>query len=316
MRFTIPTVLALAAQAVANAVPGYSSLHKRSKYPFNQLVAFGDELSDNGSGSFAHGITGNPASVYGNDTWTNGPVAVTYLAQGLGVPLNDFAFGGCCGGGSFGATLNTAYTKSPAGAQSLVQQIANYTGRQTNVKHAMQFIWIGENDLSEHTDAFWEGDPQNTWFANNVSSRIASSVQNLLDKGAPYVFVANIYPKHLAPVTPKYLCSDSTCAATWGKVIQQANTAIEASLKTFGNKVIYYDVFSFMVNLLSDPTKHGFTYPLDQICDGQGSANWNICMVEGHANEHFWMNFIQPTTHAHRLIGADMKAAVDKHFGL
>lgn len=29
------------------------------------MVAFGDELSDNGNGSYAHGITGNPATVYG-----------------------------------------------------------------------------------------------------------------------------------------------------------------------------------------------------------------------------------------------------------
>lgn len=53
----------------------------RSNCPFNQLVAFGDELSDNGNGSYAHGITGSPANVYGFGTWTNGPVAVSYLVS-------------------------------------------------------------------------------------------------------------------------------------------------------------------------------------------------------------------------------------------
>lgn len=78
----------------------------RNSHPFTRLVAFGDELSDNGNGSYAHGITGDPANVYGFGTWTDGPVAVSYLADLLDVPLTDYAFGGCCGGASFGATID------------------------------------------------------------------------------------------------------------------------------------------------------------------------------------------------------------------
>jgi len=64
----------------------------RGKYSFNRLVAFGDEFSDNGNGGFAHGITGSPATVYCFGTWTNGPVAVSYLADLLKMPLRDLAF--------------------------------------------------------------------------------------------------------------------------------------------------------------------------------------------------------------------------------
>ena len=146
--------------------------HGHKGYPFNQVVAFGDELSDNGNGSYAHGITGDPANVYGFGTWTNGPVAVQYLAGLLDMPLNDYAFGGCCGGGSFGATINNTYT--PAAAQwdgkpvpSVHDQIRwNYTNpAPKSIKNSLQFIWTGENDLSEHTDAFWESDPKNDEFA-------------------------------------------------------------------------------------------------------------------------------------------------------
>lgn len=46
------------------------------------------------------------------------------------------------------------------------------------------------------------------------------------DLGAPYVFVANIYPKHIAPVTAKYLCgSNADCVSTWGQILQNANHA-------------------------------------------------------------------------------------------
>ena len=111
---SITTPLAFAIAFAGLQVPALAlpTELKRGTYPFNRLVAFGDELSDNGNGSYAHGITGSPANVYGFGTWTNGPVAVQYLAGLLNVPLVDYAFGGCCGGGSFGATISNAYTVS------------------------------------------------------------------------------------------------------------------------------------------------------------------------------------------------------------
>ena len=277
----------------------------RSTYPFNQIVAFGDEFSDNGSGSFAHGITGSPDTVYGFGTWTNGPVAVSYLSSLLSVPLRDFAFGGCCGGSSFGATLDNTYSASPAKSPSLIDQITNYTGHShSNVKNTLEFIWVGQNDLSLHTDAFYLSDSANGHFYSNFSSRTVSSVQNLLNAGAPYVFVANIYPKHLAPVTPRYLCGTNTeCVTAWGQVIQAANSALQASLKHFGNKVIYYDVYEFMTCLLDNAAANGFTKPLTDYCDGDGDAMWTDCMVDGHAREYFWMNFEQPTRRVHQVSG-------------
>ncbi|KAH8881697.1 hypothetical protein GQ53DRAFT_832196 [Thozetella sp. PMI_491] len=257
------------------ALAGATPLAPRSGYPFTRLVAFGDELSDNGNGSFAHGITGDPATVYGFGTWTNGPVAVSYLADLLSTPLADFSFGGCCGGGSFGATLDNAYTSSPAGAQSLVDQIANYTGSPSfsAVGTSMQFLWVGMNDLSAHTDAFWEGDPHNADFAAAYAIKTVASVQKLLAAGAPAVLVANIYPKHVAPVTAKYLCgTNADCVATWGRVIQAANAALKQALAPLGSKVVYYDSFGFLTDLMANAAAYGFTQPLTDICDGAGDA--------------------------------------------
>lgn len=292
---------------------------RRTAYPFNQIVAFGDELSDNGNGSYAHGITGSPANVYGYGTWTNGPVAVSYLNDLLKLGpqgLRNFAFGGCCGGGSFGATLDNTYTPSQAGAPSLVDQIKNYTSHaHANIANTMPFIWIGENDLSKHTDAFWQGDPNNALFASNFSSRVAASVQKLLNAGAPYILVANIYPKHIAPVAAKYLCGTSiACVTTWGKVIAQANSALKTSLAPFGKKVVYYDSFSFISNLANNAAVNGFTKPLTAFCDGDGDAAWQDCMVQGNAPKYFWMNFVQPTSRVHQMVAVDMKRTIDAHF--
>ncbi|KAK5122140.1 hypothetical protein LTR85_004386 [Meristemomyces frigidus] len=321
----------LAAQASALAIP--ETIQERGSYPFNHLVAFGDELSDNGNGSYAHGITGNPANVYSFGTWTDGPVAISYLADLLGTPLTDYAFGGCCGAGSFGATINNTYTAAEAELEgnpvpSVHDQIfLNYTakGAPANIKHALQFIWTGENDLSEHTDAFWEGDPKNANFASEMSDRITYNAEHLIELGAPYVMVANIYPKHRAPVTTKYLCPDGSCVDTWGSIIQDTNAAIEQALKEskYASKLIYYDVFSFMIDVMDNKDSYGLTQPLTYYCDGDASDSndkWDTCIAGSYtwegAMEFYWMNYIQPTTTVHKLIAADMKSTIDSFLGM
>ncbi|OQO04336.1 hypothetical protein B0A48_10947 [Cryoendolithus antarcticus] len=303
---------------------------KRSSYAFDHIVAFGDELSDNGNGSYAHGITGDPANVYGFGTWTNGPVAVQYLAGLLNMPLFDYAFGGCCGGGSFGATINNTYTESPADfngqpVTSIHDQIfLNFTNpTPLTIKTSMGFIWTGQNDLSKHTDAFWEGDPQNAEFAHQISDRIRYNAEHLIDQGAPFVLVANIYPKHLAPVTRTYLCPNEGCVPTWGNIITSANTAIKNALtgSQYSSQFIYHDTFAFMVDVMNNKDSYGLTQSLKYYCDGSSTdpnQHWDQCIAGDYvwegAESFYWMNYIQPTRHVHNLIAEDMKKAIDAHF--
>ncbi|TKA29265.1 hypothetical protein B0A50_03775 [Salinomyces thailandicus] len=324
------TLLVCAAYRVsASAIPE-DVLEERASYPFTRLTAFGDELSDNGNGSYAHGITGSPANVYGFGTWTDGATAISYLADLLYVPLTDYAFGGCCGGSSFGATIDNSYTPAAAKLKngnpvpSVYDQIfKNYTrtGAPLGIKNSLQFIWTGENDLSKQTNAFYYGDAKNAAFASAMATRITADAERLLALGAPYVMVANIYPKHLAPVTKKYLCSNGGCVATWGKVITQANTAIKTSLANskYANRIIYYDVYSFMINVMNNKNSYGLTQPLTAYCDGDDQAMWSTCISGDYvwqgATHFYWMNFIQPTTTVHKLIAQDMKRVVDGFFG-
>ncbi len=282
--FTIVLLASLAAaglEVAARALPSKVQ-HQRSSYPFSQLVAFGDELSDNGNGSYAHGISGDPGDVYGFGTWTDGPIAASYLANLLGVPLTDYAFGAGPGGGTPGATINNNY--SPAGAQwngkpvpSVHQQIVNnYTSPTppASIKNSLQFPWVGQNDLMQHTDWFWLEDPKNNEFAANISQRIVYNGEILIEAGAPYVFIPNIYPKHLSPVTTAYLCSDGSCIDTFGRIIQTANEAIKTKISRsqHSSKLIYYDIFGFMVDLMHNKDQYGLTAPLTAYCDGDPNS--------------------------------------------
>ncbi|KAI1328376.1 hypothetical protein F5Y16DRAFT_369530 [Xylariaceae sp. FL0255] len=339
MRPFISSALAVAAVAnhVVSAAPQHQHprvhLQARTKYPFSKLVAFGDELSDNGNGSYAHGIAGNPETIYGFGTWTDGPVAVQYLASLLDVPLTDYAFGAANGGAQFGATINNTYTPSESEwngqpVPSVHDQIIhNYTypTAPSSIKESLQFIWTGQNDLTKHTDAFWEGDPQNAAFIANISERITWNAEYLVEQGAPYVFVANIYPKHRAPVTTVYLCQDGGCVDTWGSIIESANDALKTSLSKskHASKFIYYDVYSYMNDLMDNKDQYGFTESLASFCDGDASdpnQKWDTCIAGSYtwegAQKFYWMNYIQPTTAVYKLIAQDMQATINKFFGL
>lgn len=101
---------------------------------------------------------------------------------------------------------------------------------------------------------------------------------------------------------------NTECVTDWGQVVQAANSALQASLKHFGNKIIYYDVYEFMTGLLDNAAANGFTKPLTDYCDGGGDAMWMDCMVDGHAGEYFWMNFEQPTSRVHQVSGCFREA--------
>lgn len=329
MHFSAAHLLCLLPALVSAYPRNRQRLPRQSTPPFYHVVAFGDELSDNGNGSYAHGMTGNPATVYGFGTWTNGPVAVSYLADLFDRPLIDYAFGGCCGGGKFGATISSSYTPSDAGSPCVPDQISNYTSSgAVPFKHALHFMWAGQNDLSKHTDAFWLGDPHNSDFASSFASITAQNVQSLISGGATTVMVANIYPKHLAPVTTVYLCGSSqSCIDTWGQVIQNANTALQSTLSSLaastGTTIIYYDAYGFLTGLMANKDAYGFTQSLSYFCDGDSSdpnQKWDECWdsttMTLPANGFFWLNYIQPTTQVYELMAQDMAKTVQTALGM
>ena len=336
-------------------------------YPFSALVVFGDNLSDNGNGSYAHNVAANNPTdvvdgntIYGAKTWTNGPVAASYLTDLLGVPMTqNFAFGHAWGGSHWGATIDDTmelsnfsasladgpwfghgeFSESCWGAPSAKLQIKDYIAGGVN-KDALHFLWIGANDM----DAAYQGTLSvddatlNDQFAGNISTKIPDLVSTLLDAGAPYVLVANLYPKNLAPLWPKYLGINTT--SQWdalGAVINTANTALEAALKALPNgkaaQVIYYDAFTFMSNLYANP---GSAFPnirdtngFPSFCDGDLeepayvlsinntvvdgvtiTRNWDYCVTLKHQDEWYWMQYLDPTSHVHQLVAQDMEKTV------
>lgn len=265
----------------------------------------------------------------------------------------NFAFGHAWGGSSAGATVDdtlwqsnfskteaqgpyfpTEFSEPCWGAPSTKVQIEDYIKSGVN-KEALHFLWIGNNDVNMAT--FYQGQS----FVDGYSSKVAEQVNTLLTAGAPQVFVVNIYAKHLAPVVPAYYPGWTT-QQSWddfGKFINQANSALESKLAGLdAQKVLYYDVFSFMTSLWSDAT-NGFNDQKDSngwpaFCDGDPNTtpevaaaikagtvadaknqnNWGVCVEEQKWEEWYWMQYLDMTSGVNKLIAKDMGEKISEHF--
>ena len=268
-------------------------------------------------GSVAHGVAqdGDPSNtIYGFRTWTNGPIAVSYLAGLLEVPLAvDYAYGHASGGSKFGATIDNSYTKSDANAPSSKDQIANYTSSTefAHVSDALHFLWIGANDINLYH--LWTDNPSYPSFAKDFSALLTGQVKSLLDAGAPFIFVPNLYAKHLSRSSEFYADTPEK-VANLGSIIQEANAAIASSLAQFGDRVIVYDVFSRMVEIWNNHDNYGINYIDKHMCDGGGDADWDICVTQGRGGEFYWMQFLDMTSHVHQLIAEDMANVIKAKF--
>ena len=320
------------------------------RYPFSALVAFGDNLSDNGNGSYAHHVADrdNPDNtIYGARTWTNAQVAVSFLTDLLGVPMNqDFAFGHAWGGADAGATLdNTMYVSDfhnatvaaelgCPGAPPASQQVSTYISQGVN-KEALHFLWIGNND------ADMVGFYQQEAFNKNLTTGMTKVVSQLLDAGAPYVFVPKIYPKQLAPIVPKfYGWTAQSDQDAFGTFITNANNALKTALASIpdSDKVIYYDANAFLTSVWNNAASYGIRNAKDTngwpaFCDGDPDQtsdvkaavaagtinqhdqnNWGICVDDHKQDEWYWMQYLDMTSHVHELLAGDMNKAIAAYF--
>lgn len=153
-------------------------------YAYSEILALGDSLSDNGYyQGFLGGTAGNtnPADIYGFRRYSNGPVWVEYLAQDLGVPLFDMAYGGATTNwdnpAAFSATANPDYLTMTG----LQWQVATYQSFYGTIdSNALVTVWAGGNDM------FNDRNPV------TAAENIALAIQNLIALGGDSFLIPNL----------------------------------------------------------------------------------------------------------------------------
>jgi phospholipase/lecithinase/hemolysin len=153
--------------AVATLIGGISGDAESARPGFDQLVVFGDSLSDNGNAG----------------RFSNGPVWVEHLAKRLGLELAPLRFGGtnlAVGGARATGT----------GPFDLKSQTAFFLGNGEVNPAALYVVYAGGNDL--------RGDEEPA----RAAEAVAAAVDRLAAAGAQHILVPNLGD---LGVTPDYI---------------------------------------------------------------------------------------------------------------
>jgi phospholipase/lecithinase/hemolysin len=235
--------------------------------PYTAEYVFGDSLSD----------TGNLAALYGtnfpfppsyHDSFTNGPVAVERLAQGLGLNADPSLWvTGFTGPGTnyavAGATSALAAQGGPVGI-NLPEQIVAYSTHVSSVAdpHALYVIMIGGNDVR---NAALQGtglpavqDGVQTELAA-ISTLSGEDARNFLIVNVPNV---GIIPE-FAQDNPALAAAATSYSKTYDAELAAGLSALDPTLPA-GTSLDEFDLYGFNTELLANAAAYGFTNTTDR----------------------------------------------------
>lgn len=283
--------------------------------PFNQVVFFGDSLSDTGNLACREGLL-PPQFSFGGLRASNGPLAIEHFAASLGLPFdatpsfyldnthcplvesgNNYAVGGA--------------TAIWPGSEDLLIQVINFLVDNSHEvdENTLFVLFIAGNDLI----AASELPPFIADIFINISvDNISTSIDLLNSWGARDFLVVQGPNIGRLPM----FNNDLSRAAFATAISEAFNDRLQASLgrQEHGpNQIIRFDFFGFMDDLL-DSGSFGNTSEacLDALPGSAGSCtSIEILPFVDFDFGYFFLDDRHPTATVHRLLGEEFSACFD-----
>ena len=255
---------------------------------FNQLVVFGDSLSDNGNSLFLFGV---PQAPYYKGRWSNGPNWVDYfplvahhfptVAAFFPNPDNEngtnFAVGG--------AVSSDLLESEPTGFPGQIPTYLASTGGRASVDD-LYVIWIGANDFAAGINP------------TETVGNIRNGIIQLRQAGAKPLLLLSVPDISLTP----------TVIALGGAVIQAAkqfvftvNALLEADILWLrlskGIKIEFVDINSIFTELVLNPGQFGFTNSTGEAFNP--SLPISPTNPVSDPNDYVFWDGLHPTTRVH-----------------
>jgi len=241
----------------------------------NQLVVFGDSLSDNGNAAIFAASMGIPFPPL-----SNGPLWIDQLAPKLSLPDPQPFLAGMGGTNYAVATAQTGSNGLSGVSDQLAVFAATHPGGAP--ANALYTLWAGANDI------FNGGNP--VLAADNIFNNILS----LAAGGGKYFLWLNLPDLGL---TPRAMTAGQTIPANLASSAFNAEWAIDlGKLQAQGINVVGVNVEALFAQIVANPGAFGFSNVTDP---GQGQPNPNSYL--------FWDDE-HPTTAGHALV-ADLAFA-------
>ncbi len=266
---------------------------------FDQLVVFGDSLSDTGNLSKGLGGKFPPSPPFFNGRFSDGPLWREYLAPELGISqVIDFAVGGSTTGRSNIASLLAA-GQDLGKLPGVLDQIDLFAGQlaasgapKAN-PNALYVVWGGANDfLSLPSDPLAAIQSVLTSIDN-----VTQAVTTLAGLGAKTILVPNLPDLGVTPfVTARNLTTQATIfSGLFNTLLLGSLGRLESDL---GIDIVQVDTFSLSEAIARRPSEFGFTNTTTPLF--QQLASLPTQPVNPAA--FVFADDFHPTTAVHRLI--------------
>lgn len=270
-RFTIASLALCAAALSAQTAPAPAV----NPHPYTMLYVFGDSYSDSGAGYID----------------ANGPTAVVYLAQRLGIPFTYYGDPGSTGKGlnfavsaaQSGENPGRRFPTGPFFSFGMKNQVANFVTYTKNksippidAANTMFYFAGGLNDRSL---------PEGTTRAN-----IEAEIDTLYDLGARRFMVALLPVKIPGFATPGIKINP-----------ELAKIPDEERAKHPDIRIANSNWGPFFDEAISNPAKYGFT-DTTTAC-AQRAFKGEHVDVCANPDAHFYYHDAHPSTAAHRVVG-------------
>ena len=295
--------------------------------PLNQVVVFGDSLSDRGNlyEHMNHQLPMSPP--YYEGRFTNGPVWVELLIQRL-YPKDfeahfiDYAFGG--------ANVATENQFNDFSLQNQVKKYFNEHG-QAN-PDALYVVWAGSNNYLDLPDNI-----PNT--CQQVIAGIEESIESLIQKGGKNFFVVNVPDLSTTPAAMEFDSQDDLkqMSDTHNRMLFERIAALKAKYPDV--RWVVYDVTEIMGDIIVHPDAHGFKDGVHTCCEFMQDALMNAAPLnqqvarskflsrvnatafahlkddEDFCYDYLFFDLYHPTAHAHQLMAQEIyDVLVKNHF--
>lgn len=244
------------------------------------VVTYGDSLSDNGN---LYAAVGYPPPPYWNGRASNGPVAVEYVSQAMGVPLLDFAWFGATSGVGNDVDGGNQTALGSHGLPGMLAQLAATKGKVAPIAgKSLVVVWGGANDFL--TNGFSQAT------AKAAVSDIVAIVKQLQGIGVTHIVVPGMPDIGL---TPDYRGNQGASA-----LCRYFNHLLLAELP---EGATYVDTFSLMHEVVGEPSDYGFTNVTDPCFNGV-----DVC---SNPDQYLFWDGFHPTTRGHQVIAEAIEQA-------
>src|SRR5574337_981727 len=289
------------ASAVTLALSLAGVAHAGSK-PFDNVVVFGDSLSDAGN-------LPNTAGDYTKFTTNPGKVAVQDVADTLGFNLtpsrdggSDYAYGGA------GITTNS----DPAPQiQTITQQITGYlAGGHRADPRSLYMIWGGPNDIFYHSTQYGVGTifpgagetaAQATANINAAASQELVLINQLKAAGANYLVVFNLPDIGATPSAQANEALVPGIKSFLTGVSQSYNQILNAGL---GDHTLAVNTYALFDQVLADPARYGFVNVTTPACTTSSShdCDGSTLVAPGADQNYLFADGVHPTSGTHAML--------------